>query len=110
MSTSLLLGSLATLECIREKGKGKEGTNDTRNTAVIDIHQIAVEIHVLLSTNLDCCVCCFVGQRARWEGHFGEESEWGEVDGGVRFCSEVLLSGKLYFLYIWVGRLFPEWS
>jgi len=71
------------------KGKGQEGTNDTGNTAVVDIHQVTVQIHVLLTPNLNCGVGCFVCKCAGWESHFGEESERGKVDRGVGFRGEV---------------------
>ncbi len=57
------------------------GTNDTGLTAMIDIHQIRIQIQMLIFSHLDRGIGRFLGFGAWWEGKLGEEGVGREGDG-----------------------------
>jgi hypothetical protein len=68
-------------KCIgRRDGWREGGTNDTRLTAVVYIHQVAVQVHVLISPFLHGCIRRLFGLGAWREGEFGVEGIGRKVD------------------------------
>lgn len=66
----------------RGERKGNEGkTNDTGLTAMINVHQIRIEIQMLVLSHLNRGVGRFLGLGAWWEGELGEESVGWEGHG-----------------------------
>jgi hypothetical protein len=75
-----------------EGGRERRGrkTNDTGFAAVVHINQIAVQVHVLISSDLHRCIRRLFSLGARWEGEFGEEAVGREGDQGGGFRGEFI--------------------
>jgi hypothetical protein len=93
----------------RERGWGwGRKTNYTRFTAVIHVHQITVQVHVLISANLHRCIRGLFRLGAGWEVEFCVESIGREADQGDGLRGEfVWVRGDEDPLDGWVGRLSP---
>lgn len=80
---------------------------------MVNIHQITVQIQVLISTHLNCGIRCLGSRRTWWKGEFGKDTEGREVDEGDGLGSELLRVGrKDNLLDEWVRGLRPvggEW-
>jgi hypothetical protein len=84
------------------KWDGK-GTNDTRLTAVVYIHQIAVQVDVFIASYLHRCIGRLGGFGAGREGELCEEGVRRKGDLGDGLCGEVtwvrrdddLLNGRM---------------
>jgi hypothetical protein len=86
-------------------------TNQTGLAAVIDVHQIRVEVQMRISAHLNGSVSRDQGPRARRKAHPGKQAERSDRDLGEGFRSEPFGAND-YFLDFSVGRLLPmgrEW-
>jgi hypothetical protein len=64
----------------RQRTSVERNTNNTRLTRVIDIHQITIQIHMLLPSHLHSSISWFLSLGAWWEAHLCVESVGWEVD------------------------------
>jgi len=93
-------------------GQGREGeergANDARLTTMIHIHQITVQIHMLISARLHRCISRLFSLGARWEGEFRVDGVGREVDQGDGLGGELVR--VRWYVDPWdggVGRLSP---
>jgi hypothetical protein len=59
---------------------------------MVDVHQVRVEVQVLVTAHLNRGICGLVGRGAWWEGELGEEGVGWERHAGDGSCGE--LSGR----------------
>lgn len=86
----------------------KRNTNNARLTRVIDIHQITIQIQMLVPSHLHSGISWFLSLGTWWEAHLRVESVGWEVDFGEGLGGEVLGVGREdHFLDGGVGRLGP---
>jgi hypothetical protein len=90
--------------------KEKRDTNDGRGTTVVDVYQVAVQVHMLISSDLDSGIGRLGRGGAGREREFGEDSVRRESDQRDRLGCEVCRIGGENLLDGRMRRLNPVGS
>ncbi len=90
--------------------KEKRDANDGRSTTVVDVYQVAVQIHMLISSDLDSGIGRLGRPCAGREREFGEDSVRRESNQRDRLGCEVCRIGGENLLDRRVRRLNPVGS
>ena len=77
---------------------------------MVNVHQVAVDVHMLVLSDLDSCIGRLGGFGTWGEGELGKQAIRGEIDLRDRLGGELGGIGNEYFLDGWMRRLDPVWS